>query len=215
MDTVAGCCDRAGCGYLGSYLANSQAEEKVVIQKVATPDAEDSITPAVEVAKAISPTVVSITTEKMTVNHFWFGPQISSGAGSGVIISEDGYILTCAHMVSGANSINVTTFDGAEFTASVVGCYEDGDIAVLKIEAEGLQAAVLGDSDNIQRLSGTSWIRIVRSHRRITSGGSGKRWWKPRSWPRPLLSSTSGRGYFFRNSTSCSRYFSRCCICRS
>ena len=138
------------CGYLGSYLANSQAEEKVVIQKVATPDAEDSITPAVEVAKAISPTVVSITTEKMTVNHFWFGPQISSGAGSGVIISEDGYILTCAHVVSGANSINVTTFDGAEFTASVVGSYDDGDIAVLKIGAEGLQAAVLGDSDNIQ-----------------------------------------------------------------
>lgn len=86
----------------------------------------------------------------MTVNHFWFGPQISSGAGSGVIISEDGYILTCAHVVSGANSINVTTFDGAEFTASVVGNYEDGDIAVLKIVAEGLQAAVLGDSDNIQ-----------------------------------------------------------------
>ena len=138
------------CGYLGSYLANSQTEEKVVIQKVATPDAEDSIIPAVEVAKAISPTVVSITTEKMTVNHFWFGPQISSGAGSGVIISEDGYILTCAHVVSGANSINVTTFDGAEFTASVVGSYEDGDIAVLKIGAEGLQAAVLGDSDNIQ-----------------------------------------------------------------
>ena len=138
------------CGYLGSYLANSQTEEKVVIQKVATPDAEDSIIPAVEVAKAISPTVVSITTEKMTVNHFWFGPQISSGAGSGVIISGDGYILTCAHVVSGANSINVTTFDGAEFTASVVGSYEDGDIAVLKIGAEGLQAAVLGDSDNIQ-----------------------------------------------------------------
>ena len=52
------------CGYLGSYLANSQTEEKVVIQKVATPDAEDSITPAVEVAKTISQTVVSITTEK-------------------------------------------------------------------------------------------------------------------------------------------------------
>ena len=138
------------CGYLGSYLANSQIEEKVVIQKVSMSDAEGSVIPAVEVAKAISPTVVSITTEKMTVNHFWFGPQISSGAGSGVIISEDGYILTCAHAVSGANSISVTTFDGAEFAASVVGSYEDGDIAVLKIEAEELQAAVLGDSDNIQ-----------------------------------------------------------------
>lgn len=112
--------------------------------------AESSITPAVETAKVISPTVVSITTEKMTVNHFWFGPQISSGAGSGVIISEDGYILTCAHVVSGANSISVTTSDGVGFTASVVGSYEDGDIAVLKIEAEGLQAAVLGDSDKIR-----------------------------------------------------------------
>lgn len=138
------------CGYLGSYLANLQPEEKVVLQKVAASDSEGNVTPAVETAKVISPTVVSITTEKMTVNHFWFGPQISSGAGSGVIISEDGYILTCAHVVSGANSISVTTSDGAEFTASVVGNYEDGDIAVLKIEAEGLQAAVLGDSDTIQ-----------------------------------------------------------------
>lgn len=138
------------CGYFGAYLANLQTEEKVIIQKVTVSDAENSVTPAVEVAKAISPSVVSITTEKMIVNHFWFGPQIASGAGSGVIISEDGYILTCAHVISGANSITVTTADETEFTASVAGSYEDGDIAVLKIEAEGLQAAILGDSDNIQ-----------------------------------------------------------------
>ena len=86
----------------------------------------------------------------MTVHNFWFGPQISSGAGSGVIISEDGYILTCAHVISGANSIQVTTSDGVVYTATVVGSYEDGDIAVLKIEAEGLQTAVLGDSDKMQ-----------------------------------------------------------------
>ena len=113
--------------------------EKVVIQKVDVSAAESNVTPAVEVAKTISPTVVSITTEKMTVNNFWFGPQISSGAGSGVIISKDGYILTCAHVISGANSIQVTTSDGVVYTATVVGSYEDGDIAVLKIEAEGLQ----------------------------------------------------------------------------
>ena len=138
------------CGYLGSCLANLQEEEKVVIQKVDVSGTESNITPAVEVAKTISPTVVSITTEKMTVNNFWFGPQISSGAGSGVIISENGYILTCAHVISGANSIQVTTSDGVVYTATVVGSYEDGDIAVLKIEAEGLQTAVLGDSDKIQ-----------------------------------------------------------------
>ena len=100
------------CGYLGSYLANLQEEEKVMIQKVDVSGTESNVTPAVEVAKTISPTVVSITTEKMTVNNFWFGPQISSGAGSGVIISENGYILTCAHVISGANSIQVTTSDG-------------------------------------------------------------------------------------------------------
>ena len=138
------------CGYLGSCLANLQEEEKVVIQKVDVSGTESNVTPAVEVAKTISPTVVSITTEKMTVNNFWFGPQISSGAGSGVIISEDGYILTCAHVISGANSIQVTTSDGVVYTATVVGSYEDGDIAVLKIEVEGLQTAVLGDSDKIQ-----------------------------------------------------------------
>ena len=123
---------------------------KVVIQKVDVSGTESNVTPAVEVAKTISPTVVSITTEKMTVNNFWFGPKISSGAGSGVIISEDGYILTCAHVISGANSIQVTTSDGVVYTATVVGSYEDGDIAVLKIEGEGMQTAVLGDSDKIQ-----------------------------------------------------------------
>ena len=51
------------CGYLGSYLANSQTEEKIVIQKVATSDAGGGVTPAVEVAKAISSTIVSITTK--------------------------------------------------------------------------------------------------------------------------------------------------------
>lgn len=136
-------------GCLGSYLVNWQTE-KVVIQKVSHSDTEAGTSNAVEVAKIISPSVVSITTEKMTVNQFWFGPQISSGAGSGVIISEDGYILTCAHVVSGANHIGITTSDGTEYTASLVGSYEDGDIAVLKIEADGLQAAVLGDSDLVQ-----------------------------------------------------------------
>ena len=58
--------------------------------------------------------------------------------------------VACAHVISGANSIQVTTSDGVVYTATVVGSYEDGDIAVLKIEAEGLQTAVLGDSDKIQ-----------------------------------------------------------------
>ena len=126
------------CSCLGSYLANEQAG-RVDIQKVETTSSDSANGDG---NSAVD--VVSITTEKMEVSQFWFGTQVSSGAGSGVIISEDGYTLTCAHVISGADNILVTTSDGTEYTATVVGSYEDGDIAVLKIEAEGLQAAVLG-----------------------------------------------------------------------
>lgn len=155
-----------GCGYGGAYLANQQAG-RVVVQSAApaqegeTADGsgqEQSSTAAAsgdalsgtEVAALISPTVVSITTEQMQLGQYWFGPQILSGAGSGVIISEDGYILTCAHVVSGADSITVATSDGTEYDATLTGIYEEGDIAVLKIEATGLQAAVMGDSSTVQ-----------------------------------------------------------------
>ena len=156
-----------GCGYGGAYLANQEAG-KVVIQSAAPAETEgagdsgDTAAKAqntaetngalsgTEVAAKISPSVVSITTEQMEVGQFWFGPQVVSGAGSGVIISEDGYILTCAHVVSGADTITVILPDGTEYPGTVTGMYEEGDIAVVKIEATGLPAAVIGDSDQVQ-----------------------------------------------------------------
>lgn len=142
-----------GCGYAGSYWENRN-EGKVVIQRVdpgsfGSADADAGFS-GTEVAQIISPSVVSITTEQMKTNQFWFGYQIASGAGSGVILSEDGYILTCAHVINGATTITVTTSSGDEYPASVAGSYTDGDIAVIKIEANGLQAAVLGDSEQVQ-----------------------------------------------------------------
>lgn len=140
-----------GCDCAGAYWQNRQ-EGKVVIQRV---DMETSDTPqnagfsGTEVAQMISPSVVSITTEQMKNNQFWFGYQIASGAGSGVVISQDGYIMTCAHVISGATTITVTTSTGEEYPATVVGSYTDGDIAVIKIDAENLQAAVIGDSDQV------------------------------------------------------------------
>lgn len=140
-----------GCGCAGAYWEN-RWEGKVVIQRVNT---ETSDTPqntglsGTEVAQMISPSVVSITTEQMKTNQFWFGYQIASGAGSGVIISQDGYIMTCAHVISGATTITVTTSTGEEYPATVVGSYTDGDIAVIKIDADNLQAAVMGDSDQV------------------------------------------------------------------
>lgn len=73
----------------------------------------------------------------------------SVGAGSGIIISEDGYILTNAHVVEGATSVQVTLNDDTPYEAVVVGTDSANDIAVLKINAQGLTPAVFGDSDQL------------------------------------------------------------------
>jgi len=72
------------------------------------------------------------------------------GAGSGVIISADGYILTNNHVVSDADSVEVKLTDGQSYTAKVVGTDPKTDLAVLKIDAKNLVAADLGNSDDMQ-----------------------------------------------------------------
>ena len=100
-----------------------------------------------EIAAKAQPSVVAITTEQMVSTNSWFGNYVQSGAGSGVIISQDGYILTCAHVVNGATNIKVQLPDDTEYTATVVGADTTSDIAVVKIDATGLSAATIGDSD--------------------------------------------------------------------
>ena len=79
-----------------------------------------------------------------------------TGAGSGVIISEDGYIVTNHHVISGVDKITVFVMpeeEGAEevtYEAKLIGSSESNDVAVLKIEAEGLNAATFGDSDQLE-----------------------------------------------------------------
>ncbi len=72
------------------------------------------------------------------------------GAGSGVIISSDGYIVTNNHVVAGADDIEVTLNDNREFKATVVGLDESTDLALIKIEATGLPTLVVGDSDKLR-----------------------------------------------------------------
>ena len=75
-------------------------------------------------------------------------------SGSGLILSENGYILTNYHVIepayTGGTSIQVIAFDGTEYTADVVGVETDSDLAVLKIDAMGLRPAVLGNSDEMR-----------------------------------------------------------------
>ncbi len=72
------------------------------------------------------------------------------GLGSGLIVSPDGYILTNNHVIEGADEIEVSLGDRRQFAATIVGTDPRTDVAVLKIEAEGLPAATLADSDNIR-----------------------------------------------------------------
>ncbi|WP_282090512.1 S1C family serine protease [Streptomyces tendae] len=92
------------------------------------------------VAKAVSPSIVEINATS----------NAGSSTGSGVIITGDGEIITNNHVVSGASSVKVTTNDGKQYTAEVVGTDSKKDLALIKLEnASGLKAATLGDSDGI------------------------------------------------------------------
>ena len=89
---------------------------------------------------------VGISTEIVTTN--FFGQSVSStAAGSGFVITSDGYIVTNYHVIDGASTIKVTFFDGTVYDAALVGGEENNDVAVLKIEAQGLTPVIIGDSD--------------------------------------------------------------------
>ncbi|MFF3347233.1 S1C family serine protease [Streptomyces sp. NPDC002779] len=93
------------------------------------------------IAEAVSPSIVEISA---TSNS-------GESTGSGVIITSDGEIITNNHVISGASSIKVTTSDGKEYSAEVVGTDSGKDLALIKLaDASGLQAASLGDSDGVQ-----------------------------------------------------------------
>ena len=158
----------AAMGFAGGCVgAKFGGSGKVVIQQVAPSSTADSasgsdssITAASssgssltteQVADLVSPSVVVITTEQVVYSQWsWYGQnQVESGAGSGVIISSDGYILTCAHVVDGASTITVTIGD-KDYTATLVGEDTTSDIAVIKIDADGLTPATVGNSDSLK-----------------------------------------------------------------
>ena len=92
---------------------------------------------------------VGITTEVTTYNFFGY-PTTGAAAGSGFILTSDGYILTNQHVIDGANSITVTMYNGDTYAATLVGEDASNDIAVLKIEANGLTPVTLGSSDSLK-----------------------------------------------------------------
>ncbi len=90
--------------------------------------------------------VVAITTESVSTDT-WARQYVTEGAGSGVVYSEDGYIITNNHVINGASTINVTLHDGKSYEASLAAADSQSDVAVLKIDASGLTPVSFGDSD--------------------------------------------------------------------
>ena len=112
--------------------------EKVETSKVLT---------AAEVYATYVNSTVGITTSITT--NYWGYQSTSAASGSGFIISEDGYIITNHHVIEDSDSISVAMFDGTEYSAKLVGYDESNDLAVLKVDATGLQPVILGKSSNM------------------------------------------------------------------
>ena len=137
-------------GQTGTVSKNETAmlqgiREKSVLNTV-TVDSGKEMT-AAEVYAANVNSTVGITTSITT--NYWGFQTTSAAAGSGFILTEDGYILTNYHVVENSNSITVAMYNGDTYDATLIGYDESNDVAVLKIDAQGLSPVVLGDSDNL------------------------------------------------------------------
>jgi serine protease Do len=124
----------------------------------------------IDIVAEVKPTVVTVSTERVLRQRplnpftsdpffgFFFGPQgrqpeqeyRQQGLGSGVIVSHEGYILTNNHVIDKADSIFVHTYDGRKYSARVIGTDPKTDVAVLKIDADGLDYIRLGNSDQLE-----------------------------------------------------------------
>ena len=107
------------------------------------------VTDLADMVDEISPCVVEVFTETKQVSS-WFQEYVTEGAGSGVVLTEDGYIVTNHHVIDGASSIKVRLNDGQTYTAELTGTDAKTDLAVLKINASGLPATKLADSSSVR-----------------------------------------------------------------
>ena len=98
------------------------------------------------VIKECMRTVVNINVQVIS-DSYYFGDSVSTSSGSGVIVTEDGYIVTCNHVIEGASSISVSLQDGTTYNADIVGFDSRTDLAVIKIDGNDLPSAIIGDSN--------------------------------------------------------------------
>lgn len=161
-------CVGVGGGFLGSMLANNSgaiavngdnstsssdskngesSKSSLTINK--TEGTEVAATTTQEVAEKAADSVVEITTETVVTSQF-MQQYVSQGAGSGVIISEDGYIITNNHVIDGASNITVRLRNGKSYDAELIGRDSQIDVALLKIDEKDLKPVTFGESKNLK-----------------------------------------------------------------
>jgi serine protease Do len=113
-----------------------------------SPSTQQGLT-TVDVVKILRPSIVQIVTETLTTN-FFNQPIPNQGVGTGIVLSEDGFIMTNNHVVDGARRIEVTLDDSQTLEAVVIGVDLVTDLAVIKVDASGLKPATLGDSSVLE-----------------------------------------------------------------
>ena len=146
-----------GCGFGGAALYRSSTRQTVTLQQsdrapvtvsVKQVDGQTKMEPAEVYASTVNSVVSINTTASAGINIFGQTVETAS-AGSGFIISPDGYIVTNYHVVKGATSVKVTLYNGDTYDAAVIGGDSDYDVAIIKINAGGLPAVTLGNSADV------------------------------------------------------------------
>lgn len=134
--------------FFGSTATGIQVGERtpVQLQTVSTDTRKQMTVP--EVYANYIESCVGITVDIVTTNS-WGIPVTSAAAGSGFVITQDGYIMTNYHVIEGASSIKVTFMDNKSYPATLVGGDKDNDIAIIKINETGLKPVVMGDSSKM------------------------------------------------------------------
>lgn len=137
---------------IGGYLLMEKNNDKVILQTSqpsviqTNTNNESTGTIVSSVASMVSNSVVEITTESVVTNTI-FSNYITTGAGSGVIFTSDGYIVTNNHVIENSNAITVKLNHGESYPATLIATDSKTDLAVIKIDASNLVPVILGDSD--------------------------------------------------------------------
>ena len=141
---LGGCSRESGGEQSGGGQSSGQSSGSA---GTATANTSGEDWPVTDVAAEVEPSVVQVNVEQIQQGPA--GVQQGQGVGSGVIYREDGYIITNAHVVEGADEVNVAFADGTTEQGRVVGADEFTDLAVVKVDRQGLPAANFADSNNL------------------------------------------------------------------